>query len=83
MTGTLTAIGAELASEKAARNRGRVRGSGTGHPPKKALRVLGRMVGRESADTEEYIMRGLEYREKKGGSSKARKGLTFTLRAQT
>ena len=46
-------------------------------------RLLGRLVGREVADRDDGIMGYLVYRERKGGSSKVRKGLTFTLRAQT
>ena len=79
----LTASGAELASEKAANNRGRGRymGSGPGHHSKKfelaKSRLLGRLAGREVVDEDKKIMGNLAYRERKGGSANARKGLTF------
>ena len=85
--GRLTASRAELAAEKAASNRGRGRGSGPGHPPKKVglakSRFLGRLAGREAVDEDDDIIGDLAYRERKGESAKARKSLTFTLRAQT
>ena len=37
MAGKLTASGVDLAAEKAARNRERLRGSGRGHPPPRRL----------------------------------------------
>ena len=40
-------------------------------------------MGRDAADEDEKIMGDLAYREKKGGSAKARKGLAFKLRDQT
>ena len=46
MPGKLTASGAELVAEKAASNRGRDRGSGPGHPPKKVGLAKSRLVGR-------------------------------------
>ena len=46
----LTTSGAELAAEKAESNRGRGRGSGPRHPPKKVgldkSRLLGRLAGK-------------------------------------
>ena len=83
MHGKLTASRAELAAEKAASNRG----SGPGHPPKKVglakSRLLGGLAGREAVSEDDDIMGDLAYRERKGGSAKARKGLTFIFRAQT
>ena len=74
--------GAELAAEKAERNRG----SGPNHPPKKVglakWRILERLTEREAVGKYGDIVGGLSYRERKGWSAKARKGLTFTLRAQ-
>ena len=82
----LTASRAELEDKKAASNRGRGRGSGTGHCPKKVglakSRLLGMLSGIEAVGKDNIIMGDLEYHERKGGSNKARKGLTFTLRAQ-
>ena len=46
-------------------------------------RLLGRLVGREAAYKDDEVMGYLAYRERKGGSAKARKGITFTLRNQT
>ena len=78
---------AKLAAMKAARNRGGGRGSGPSHPTKKIglekLILLGRLAGREEVGEDDNIMRDLTYRNMKGGYGKARKGLTFTLRAQT
>ena len=83
----LTTSGAGLASEKAMSNMGRGRGNNPGQPPKKVglakPRLLGRMLGREAADKANNIVGYLEYGERKGGYSKAGKGLTFILRAQT
>ena len=83
----LTASGAELeelSSEKEASNRGRGMGGGPGHPLKKfglaKSRGMGRLAGREAVDEDCDIMGGLAYRERKGGSDKARKGISFTLR---
>ena len=56
-------------------------------PPKKVglykLRLLGRLVGREEVGEDEKIVVYLAYHDRKGGSAKARKGLTFTLRDKT
>ena len=46
-------------------------------------RLLGSLVGREVVDEDRNIMGDLEYRKRKGESSKERKGIAFTLRAQT
>ena len=87
MHGKLTASRAELTGEKAASNKGRGRGSGLGHPPKKVglakLRLLGRLAGREVVGEYKDIMGDLEYHERKGESAKINKGLTFTRKAQT
>ena len=89
MHGKLMASGVELAAEKAASNRGRRRGRGSGpcHPPKKVelskSRLMRRLAGRETANEDNHIMGNLAYGQKKGGSSKAREGLAFTLSAQT
>ena len=76
-----------MAADKAASNRGWGRYSGTGHPPKKVglakLGLLGRLAGREVADEDYNIIGDLAYRESRMGSTKVRKGLGFTLRAQT
>ena len=62
-------------------------GAAPATPPKKVgldkSRLLGRLVRREAADGDKVIMGDMEYRKRKGGSAKARKGLAFTLRAQT
>ena len=59
----LTTIRADLAAKKAASNKGRVRGSGPGQPPKKVglskSRLMGRMGRREAADNDDEIMRDL------------------------
>ena len=85
--GKLTVNGAELAAKKAASNKSRGRGCGPGHSPKKVrladLRLLGRLLGREADDEGDESMEGLEYHESRGGSIKARKGITFTLRSPT
>ena len=87
MHGKLTAIGEELAADKATSNRGRGMWSGPGHPPKKVgldkSKILGKLAGREEVGEDDNIMGDLAYRERKGESVEARKGLTFTLRAQT
>ena len=87
MHGKLTASWTERASEKAVSNRDRGRGSGPDHPLNKVelakSRLLGRLAGREAADNGDNIMVDLAYRERKWGSDKARKDLTFTLRDQT
>ena len=79
----LTAGGAELAAEKAPINRGRDRGGGPGHTPKKVglakLRLLGRLKGKEAVGVDEDIMGDMAYRERKGGYVKERKGLTFFI----
>ena len=71
MHGNLKTSGAELVAEKAASNRGRGRGSGPGHPPKKVglykLRLLGRLVGREEVGEDEKIVVYLAYHDRKGG----------------
>ena len=77
----------ELATKKAASNRGRGRGSGPGHPPKNIgldkSRLLGRLVGREAVREDGDIMGYLAYYKRKGRSTKASKELNSTLRAQT
>ena len=82
----LTARGVEMAAEKAAKKRERGRGSGPSHPLNKVglekSRLVGRLEGREAANKDNDIIEDLEYC-KNGGSSKARKDPTFTLRAQT
>ena len=87
MHGKMTSNGAELASEKAASNRERGRGSGPSHPPKKVglskSMLLGRLAVREASEDDENIIGDQSYRKRKGGSAKARKGITFTLKAQT
>ena len=87
MHGKLTASGVELAAEKEDRKRGRGRGSGPDHLPKKVgldkSRLLERLAGTEADDKENDTMRDLKYCERKAGSAKPRKGLTFTLRSQT
>ena len=79
----LTASGVQLAAVKVTSGRG----SGSGHPPKKVgldkWSLAGRLVRREADDEEDNIMGDIAYRERKGGPTKARKGLAFTLRAQT
>ena len=71
-----------LADDKAVRNRGRCRGSGPEHPPQEGWvgksRLLGRLEGREAAKNYNGTMGDLVYRNRKGGSAKARKGLAFT-----
>ena len=56
-------------------------------PPNKVglakSRIMGRLEEREADDKDDGIVGDLEYQERKGGSSKARKGLAFTLRAET
>ena len=68
-------------------NRGRGWGGGPGHTPKKVgldkSRLLGMLAGIEAVSNYDNIMGGLAYRKRNGESAKARKGLTFTLRAQT
>ena len=86
MHGKMKASGAELAAKKAASNRGRGRGGGPGHPPKKVglanSRFLRKLAGREVVGEEDGIMGDMEYSKKKLEAAKARKGLTFILRAQ-
>ena len=83
----LMVSGAELVDKKAESSRERGRGSGPSHPPKNVglakSRLLGRLVRIEAVREDDKIMGDLEYLERKGWSSKARKGLTFILRAQT
>ena len=83
----LTESGAELTSDKAESNKGRGRGSGPGHPPKKVgvtkSRLMGSLAGKEAAEKDDDTIRDLVYRERKGESAKSRKGLAFTLRDQT
>ena len=43
--------------------------------------IMRRLVGIEAADKDDYIMGDLTYYDRKGGSAKARKGLTFIFRA--
>ena len=87
LNSNLTASGGELADKKAERNRGRGRGGGTGHPPTKVRfyksRLMEKMAGREADRKDDNIMGDMEYPKRKGGSVKARKGINFTLRAQT
>ena len=82
MHGKLTESRAELTGEKAASNKGRGRGSGLGHPPKKVglakSRLLGRLAGREVVGEYKDIMGDLAYHKRKGESAKINKGLTFT-----
>ena len=77
MNGKLTARGAELAAKKAASNRGKGRGSVPSHPPNKVgfskSRLMGRLSGREAAEEDKDTMGDMEYRKRKGGSTKARK----------
>ena len=87
MHSKLAAIGADLVAEKMGIDRGEGRGSGPNHSPKKVglakSRLLEMLVWREAVVYYDGIMGDMEYRERKGGSTKARKGLIFTLRAQT
>ena len=83
----LTESREELAATKAGSNRGRGRGGGPSHPPKKIglakSRILRRLVGREVANKDDNIMGDLSYSESKGVFTQVRKGLAYTLRAQT
>ena len=83
----MTASRVELAAKKAASNRGRFRGSGPVYSPKKVglanTRLLGRLAEREAIGEDDGIMGYLEFHERKGESTKARNGTTFTLRFQT
>ena len=72
--------------------RRRAPGGGAGEaylaiPPNKVglakSRIMGRLEEREAYEKDDGIVGDLEYQERKGGSSKARKGLAFTLRAET
>ena len=79
----LMASGAELAAKKAMGNRERGRGDSPSHPPPKKVglpksRILVRLAGIEVIGKYDDIMGDLEYRERKGDFTKARKGLTFT-----
>ena len=81
--GKLTASRVELADDKAVRNRGRCRGSGPEHPPPKKVglensRLIGSLEGREAVKKYNGTMGDLVYRNRKGGSANARKGLAFT-----
>ena len=79
----LTVSRGELTVNRAARNSGSGRGSGPDHPTKKFglenSRLLGRLVVRESVCNTGDIM----VCERKGWYAKSRKGLAFTLSAQT
>ena len=70
MDGKLTASRAELVAEKAAIIKGRGRGSGPGHPPKKVglakSKLLGRLAEGETVGEDDDIMGDLAYRERKG-----------------
>ena len=83
----LTMSGTELTVEKAASKNGSGRGSSPGQTTKKVglakSRLLGGLTGREADDEDDNIMGNLACRERKGRPNKARKGLAFTLRAQT
>ena len=71
MNGKLTASRAELAAEKAARNRGSCRGSGPDHPPKKfglaRSRLLGRLAGREATSRMKKHHEGSSIPQEEGG----------------
>ena len=76
----LTASRAELAADKADRNRGRGRGSGPGHPPKNFgladSKLLEMLAGREAAEDDDDIMGDMSYRERReGGAPRRGKGL--------
>ena len=66
MNRKLTTSGVNLAAEKAESNRGRGRGSGPSHTPKKVgldkSRHLGRLAEREADNKDDDIMGDLEYR---------------------
>ena len=57
-------------------------GAAPNTPPKKVglekSRLLGRLEGREAVKKDNGTMGDLVYRNRKGGSAKARKGLAFT-----
>ena len=82
MHGKLMASGEELASKKVVRNSGRYKGGRPRPSPKKIglekLTLLGMLAERESVSEEDNTMGYLTYRESRGGSAKARKGLIFT-----
>ena len=87
MHSSLTAIRAELAADKAARNMGRGRGSVPVHHPQNdglaKSRLMGRLVGREADYKDDGNMGDMTYCRRKWGLIKARKSLIFTLRSQT
>ena len=82
----LAASRAELAKEKAERNRGGGREWGPSHTPNNfglaKLRLLGELTGIKASDEDDNLMGNITYRKIRGGSTDTRKGLAFTLRAQ-
>ena len=82
MHGKLTASRAELADDKAVRNRGRCRGGGPEHPPQEGwvgkVQASGEAGGERGCQKGNGTMGDMVYRNRKGGSAKARKGLAFT-----